>query len=93
MSMQPDLFVPRNPTPAAGVRVRLPDLCKCGHETMTAIQIKGAWFVIAAATVMAGPFETNAQAWRWIDRQTGSPISRSEVVAEWLFEQQMDRGT
>lgn len=39
----------------------------------------GRWLVAGRT------FDTNAQAWRWIDRQEGSPISRSEDVAEWVF--------
>jgi hypothetical protein len=30
-------------------------------------------------------FKTNEAAWRWIDRQTGSPISRAEVVSDWIW--------
>src|SRR5262249_37305326 len=38
-----------------------------------------AWQVIdSTGNVLAGPFKTNAAAWRWIDRQNGEPISRSE---------------
>ena len=36
--------------------------------------------------VLAGPFATNAEAWRWIDRQMGQPISPREKVAQWLFD-------
>jgi hypothetical protein len=43
------------------------------------------WQVIDdTGTVIAGPFKTNAAAWRWIDRQNGEPISRSEDVGEWI---------
>lgn len=34
---------------------------------------------------IAGPFKTNSDAWRWLDRQTGEPISRSEKTSEYLF--------
>lgn len=30
-------------------------------------------------------FETNAQAWRWIDRQSNEPVSRSEDTGDWAF--------
>lgn len=46
------------------------------------------FFVVDGLDVLAGPFETNAQAWRWIDRSEGVPISRSEAVSEWLFNKQ-----
>lgn len=29
-------------------------------------------------------FDTNAQAWRWLDRQNNEPISRSEDVGDWV---------
>jgi hypothetical protein len=51
----------------------------------------GRWVVIDRNIIIAGPFDTNAQAWRWLDRHTGSPICRSESVAEWLFEQSVRR--
>jgi hypothetical protein len=38
-----------------------------------------------APHTLAGPFETNAEAWRWLDRHEGSPVSRSEQVGEWMF--------
>lgn len=30
-------------------------------------------------------FETNAQAWRYIDRISHEPVSRSEDVGDWVF--------
>lgn len=35
---------------------------------------------------VAGPFKTNAEAWRWMDRQEGEPVSRSEKTSEWVFQ-------
>ena len=35
-------------------------------------------------------FMTNAEAWRWIDRRNGEPISRSEDVAEWFGTRRKD---
>ena len=29
--------------------------------------------------------ESNAAAWRWIDRQSGEPISRKEAVSAWIM--------
>jgi hypothetical protein len=34
-------------------------------------------------------FQSNATAWRWIDRQNGDPVSRSEVVSDWLWHKGM----
>jgi hypothetical protein len=54
---------------------------------MTAIESNGKWFVVDAlpGSILAGPFKTNADAWRWIDRHEGEPISRREHVAQWLW--------
>lgn len=38
-------------------------------------------------SILAGPFETSSEAWRWIDRQEGQPVSAAEKRAEWVFEQ------
>jgi hypothetical protein len=35
---------------------------------------------------VAGPFMRHREAWRWIDRHEGSPISRSEKTAEWYWD-------
>jgi len=40
---------------------------------------------------IAGPFATMAEAWRWIDRQSGDAVSRSEKTAEWAWNQSVDR--
>jgi hypothetical protein len=56
---------------------------------MTVIEIDGKWFVVQdvlAGDVLAGPFKTNTEAWRWVDRCEGSPISRGETVSQWLWD-------
>lgn len=56
---------------------------------MTAKIVKlgdGRWAVIYCGEIVAGPFDSNAQAWRALDRMTGDPISRSEKVADWAFQ-------
>jgi hypothetical protein len=52
----------------------------------------GAWCVFEGTRTLAGPFETNAEAWRWFDRHEGEPISCSEAMTEWLFEREVRRG-
>jgi hypothetical protein len=47
-------------------------------------EINGKWFAVRGGCVLAGPFRTNREAWHWIDRQQGLPVSRSEHVAEWI---------
>lgn len=46
----------------------------------------GDYFVIAEnnGQTLAGPFPSHAAAWRWIDRQSGQPISRAEQTADWI---------
>jgi len=43
------------------------------------------FFVTQRGRVLAGPFPTNADAWRWIDRNEGQPISKSEQRGDWIF--------
>lgn len=60
---------------------------------MTAIRTAdGKWAVANGGNLLAGPFETSAEAWRWIDRHTGDPINRSEKTAEWVFQKMADGG-
>lgn len=59
---------------------------------MTPALIGEEWFVTCGAERIAGPFKTNGEAWRWIDRQEGEPVSRSEKTTEWVFGQ-MAKGT
>ncbi len=50
-------------------------------------QHDGWHYVVSAGGIIAGPFETNAEAWRALDRLTGQPVSRSEQVSMWINEQ------
>lgn len=52
---------------------------------MTPKEVNGEWFVMAGQNQLAGPFKSNGEAWRWIDRQNGEPVSQSEKVTEWLL--------
>lgn len=52
---------------------------------MTPIQRNGKWFV--DGEINAGPFDTNAQAWRWIDRATNEPHNRKEAAHDWAASQ------
>lgn len=51
----------------------------------------GRWQVVDRGAMLAGPFETMAEAWRWIDRSSGSPISKSEDSAQWFYDNRMGR--
>lgn len=46
----------------------------------------GKWAVMNGSDLLAGPFETSAEAWRWIDRHEGEPISKGESTAQWLWD-------
>jgi hypothetical protein len=52
---------------------------------MTVVPTDAGWAVLDddGGIVQTG-FETNATAWRWLDRLNCEPISRSEVVADWV---------
>ncbi len=54
---------------------------------MTPAEIDGSWYVLLRGERVAGPFQSNSEAWRWIDRQEGQPVSAAEKRAEWVFEQ------
>lgn len=54
---------------------------------MTAIQDdSGKWVVANREAMLAGPFDTSSEAWRWIDRHDGEPISKGESTAQWLWD-------
>lgn len=42
----------------------------------------GRWMVDGLA------FDTNASAWRYIDRRDCEPVSRAEHVSDWIFNKQ-----
>jgi hypothetical protein len=55
-------------------------------HNVTVDEINGRWFArVPGDHILAGPFDSHSAAWRWVDRQEGSPISRSEHVAEWIW--------
>jgi len=58
----------------------------------TVTETREGWSVVAAGVVLR-TFETNAAAWRWIDRQEGEPISRAEVVSDWIASKCDDGGS
>ncbi len=47
---------------------------------MSAILLpSGKWAVVdASGAVLADDFASNAEAWRWIERRTGEPVSAAE---------------
>lgn len=59
---------------------------------MTVIEIDGGFTVIDGATTLAGPFPTNAEAWRAADRLEGSPISPAEKRADWISNKILSSG-
>jgi hypothetical protein len=47
---------------------------------MNIIEVDGKWQVVEGERVLHVA-ETNAEAWRWLDRRAGEPVSRSEKVS------------
>jgi hypothetical protein len=53
---------------------------------VTAVQDPdGRWIVVAGKRLLAGPFDSSAGAWRWIERQSGEAVSKAEERADWFF--------
>ncbi|WP_117195111.1 hypothetical protein [Rhizobium terrae] len=56
---------------------------------MTPKEISGTWWVSwidqRGELNSAGPFTTNGEAWRWIDRHEGQPLSKAEDRGDWAF--------
>jgi len=57
---------------------------------MTPKEINGLWWVDSVdergAQRSVGPFKSHTEAWRWIDRNEGEPISRSESLGIFIRE-------
>jgi hypothetical protein len=53
---------------------------------MTVEQSGNEWVVTDSHRLVAGPFESNALAWRWIDRRTGDFVSPREKRSQWEWE-------
>ncbi|MCF6124374.1 hypothetical protein EN904_14815 [Mesorhizobium sp. M7A.F.Ca.CA.001.07.2.1] len=51
---------------------------------MTVIETADGFVVVDGTATLAGPFPTNAEAWRAADRLDGSPISPAEKRADWI---------
>ena len=47
----------------------------------------GNWSVIDDNGTILVEGLSNSAAWRWVDRKMGDPVSRSEKVSEWVWEQ------
>lgn len=60
---------------------------------MTPTQKDDKWFIVHHGSEIAGPFETNADAWRWIDVQEGQPLSKAEDLSAWRFKLLVRRRT
>lgn len=49
---------------------------------MTPTQIGAEWFIIRGTEQLAGPFQSNSDAWRWIDRAEGETVGVSEEKSD-----------
>lgn len=59
---------------------------------MTVIETEDGFVVVDGSCVTAGPFETNAQAWRVVDRLEGEPVSSAEKRADWKSRKILSKG-
>lgn len=61
---------------------------------MTVVQASdgGGWVVVSRGETLAGPFPTNAEAWRAADRLEGSPISPAEKRSDWISNKILSKG-
>lgn len=59
-------------------------LQRCGGQKMTPVFIDREWFVCDGKKKrIAGPFDSNARAWRWIDQRNHEPHNRNEAAHDW----------
>lgn len=59
---------------------------------MTVIEGGGGFVVVDGGETLAGPFPTNAEAWRALDRMEGEPISPAEKRADWISNKILSAG-
>lgn len=59
---------------------------------MTVIETEGGFVVVDGGLTLAGPFPTNAEAWRAADRRNNEPISPAEKRADWIATKILSRG-
>lgn len=58
---------------------------------MTIVQTDAGWVVQAPdLRIVAGPFTTNAEAWRALDRIERQPASPQEEKTDWLWRQRVE---
>ncbi|MBV2144423.1 hypothetical protein KUG47_13055 [Falsochrobactrum sp. TDYN1] len=48
-------------------------------------QPDGKYLVMNGGNVVAGPFDTNSEAWRALDRLSGQSVSKAEDTSEWVW--------
>ncbi|RWH55452.1 hypothetical protein [Mesorhizobium sp.] len=64
---------------------------------MTVIETEGGFVVVGDSSpndrrTLAGPFPTNAEAWRAADRLENSPVSPAEKRADWISNKILSSG-
>jgi len=54
---------------------------------------RGVYYVEdESGTKIAGPFESNAAAWRYIDRISNEPVSIAEKKSDWAWNRGINKG-
>ena len=61
-------------------------------QIMTPIRSLGGSWAVVSDTGEVVKFACNADAWRWIDRETGSLLSPAQVRSAYLWRQQVLHG-
>ena len=66
----------------SGVQGRSPAL----RSGLTVLSLPNGGYAVAGAdhVPLIYPFDTQAEAWRWIDRHEGDPISPAEKKSDWI---------
>jgi hypothetical protein len=62
-------------------------------EDTVVVRHDNNWFLEDQGKRIAGPFQTNAEAWRALDRHEGDPVSRSEQTGQWWFDTKINPTT
>lgn len=57
-------------------------------QTLTVVRHRDGFFVVGKDGVpLDGPFSTNSEAWRRVDRLVDEPTSPREKAADWMWDQ------
>ena len=62
-------------------------------QMVITVSARGIYYVEdETGSKVAGPFESNAAAWRYIDRLNNEPISIAEKKSDWSWNRGINKG-